>query len=135
MRCSICGKDIKGYGNSTPPLVGGDYCDECNSKVIVPYRVFLLSLAKKNIAILITQNEVKLIKPKDRYFTLKELQEAVEGNIEIAPRVLDDYVIVVNEEGLLKGLPYNELAYKLFRVELVGNVLICPLAIFEEPEE
>lgn len=133
MKCCICGKEIEGYGNSPFPIAGKLCCDTCNNKVVVPYRVFLSSMAKKNVAILITQDEVKLYMPKDKHFTLKELQKVVDGHIELAPRVFDDYLTVVNEEGLIYQLPFNELAYKLFEVEFVGNVLICPQAIFEKP--
>lgn len=134
MKCSICGKEITGYANSPFPIAGSICCDVCNNKVIVPYRVFLTTIRTKNMAILITQDEVKLVQPKDKYFTLKELQTAVEGHIEIAPKVMDGYLTVVNEEGLIYGLPFNELAFKMFETELVGNVLIVPEKIFEKPE-
>lgn len=135
MKCCICGKEIKGYSNNPAPIAGRECCDECNNNVIVPYRVFLSTLGKKNLAILITQNEVRLIQPNDKYFTLKELQTAVEGHIELAPRVFDDFLTVVNEEGLIYNLPFNELAFKMFEVEYYGNVLIVPRDIFEKPEE
>lgn len=131
MKCCICGNDIKGYGNSPFPIAGQACCDECNNKVIVPYRVFLSTLQKKNLAILITQDEVKLLQPKGKYFALKELQNAVEGQIELASRFIDDYLTVVNEEGLIHQLPFNRLAYKMFEADLVGNVLICPTGLFE----
>lgn len=134
MKCCICGKEIIGYDNNPSPIAGRCCCDECQNKVIVPYRVFLSTLAKKNLAILITKDEVKLIQPKNKYFTLEELQEAVEGYIEIAPTILPGYLTVVNEEGLIKGLEFNELSYKIFETEYVGNVLIVPKEIFEKPE-
>lgn len=66
------------------------------------------------------------VKPKDGVsFTLEELQEAVEGYIEIIH--LDQYnVMVVNEEGKLYRLPKNEKASRLAHGEIiVGNVLVC----------
>lgn len=135
MKCSLCGKEIKGYGNNPAPIDGGPCCDECHNKKVVPYRVFLSTFGSKNVAVLITQDEIKLYTPKDKYFTLEELQASVEGYIELAPRIFDDYLTVVNEEGLLNGLPFNNLAHLLFGCEFVGNVLICPDTIFEKPEE
>lgn len=31
MKCCICGKEIKGYGNSSFPAGSGICCDECNN--------------------------------------------------------------------------------------------------------
>lgn len=124
MRCSICGKEIKGYGNDPFPLSGTKCCDECNMKVVVPYRLFLDSLKKKDVAMLIKQDHVENMKI-DRPLTLKEMQKAVEGMIEIVPGPFPGYLFIVNEEGLLKGLPYNELCYKMFNdTEFVGNVML-----------
>lgn len=135
MKCSICGKEIKSDEKCLTPIVGVNCCNECNNKVVEPFKVLMSTLQKQNAALLITQDEARIYIPKDKYFTLKELQDAVEGNIELAPRIFDDYLTVVNEEGILKGLPFNTIAYKLFEVEYVGNVLICPDKIFEKPKE
>lgn len=69
---------------------------------------------------------------------LATLQGIVEGCIETVPTVLgtgwaeyrdDEIVLIVNEEGKLRGLPVNEEASELSAVlgdELVGNaVLMC----------
>jgi hypothetical protein len=56
-------------------------------------------------------------------FSLKELQEAVGGYIEMV--YLPNGIMVVNEEGLLKGLPLNQLASQLAGQPIVGNVLVC----------
>lgn len=135
MKCCICGKEIEGYGNNPAPIAGNQCCDECHQKVVIPYRVFLTTLDKKNAALLITQDEVRLYMPKGKYFTLKELQEAVGGYITLGCSILPGYLTVVDEEGLLKGLPFNKLAFKIFDCDYVGNVLICPEKIFEAPEE
>lgn len=135
MKCCVCGKEIKGYGNSPSPLNGSKCCDECNLNVVVPLRIFLRGLEKQEYALLVKEKEVQLVKPDDKYFTLKELQTAVEGYIELAPSLFRDYIDVVNEEGLLKKLYFNKIAYLLMDKEYVGNVLIVPKAIFEKPEE
>lgn len=134
MKCCICGKEIKGYGNNPAPIGGGPCCNQCNTRVVIPYRTFLISMEKGGVAMLIKHDHIELIK-QSQPFTLKQVQVAVEGYIELAPKVLDGYLTVVNEEGLLKGLPFNNLAHLLFGCELVGNVLICPEKIFEAPEE
>lgn len=135
MKCSICGKPLEGYGHSPSPLNASKCCDECNNKIVLPIRLFLRTLEAKTHALLIKENEVKIVKPDYEYFTLKELQTAVDGYIELAPSLFRDYIDVVNEEGLLKKLYFNKIAYLLMDKEYVGNVLIVPKAIFEKPEE
>ena len=34
MKCSLCGKEIKGYGHNGCPLVDGKVCDDCQTDVI-----------------------------------------------------------------------------------------------------
>lgn len=72
------------------------------------------------------------IKPKNgRDFKLAELQSFVGGYIEIVD--LDKgMIMVVNEEGLLSGLPLNEKATSIARevypdsdMFIVGDVLVC----------
>ena len=73
-----------------------------------------------------------------RTLELATLQELVEGCIETVPTVLgaawaekmdDEVVLIVNEEGKLRGLPVNEEASEISAIlddELVGNaVLMC----------
>lgn len=46
IKCCICGKIIKGYGNNAEPVVyNGLCCDKCNKEVIIPARID--ELAKK----------------------------------------------------------------------------------------
>lgn len=135
MRCSICGKVIKGYGHSVSPLEGGACCDKCNIRVVLPVRLFLRTIDSKEYALLIKEKEVDLVKPDNKYFTLKEHQDAVEGYIQVVSSVFTGFLDVVNEEGLLKNLYFNNIAHMLFQREYVGNVLICPVRLFEAPEE
>lgn len=134
MKCSLCGKEIVGYGNSPSPLEGGRCCDECNMKIVMPVRCFLGTLEHRNYALLIKIDEVQVVKPDDKYFTLKELQNAVEGYIEVVPSLFKHYLDVVNEEGLLRRLKPNQIASRLFHKQYYGNVLVCPIDIFEKPE-
>ena len=55
MKCCVCGKEIKGYGNSPSPLNGSKCCDECNLNVVVPLRIFLRGLEKQEYALLVKE--------------------------------------------------------------------------------
>lgn len=64
------------------------------------------------------------------YFTLEEMQAAVGGMVEIVE--LDDkQSMILNEEGKLLDLPYNEEADNIFHQHytmldyIVGDVLLC----------
>ena len=52
--------------------------------------------------------------------TLEELQDAVGGNIEIVS-FASDACIICNEEGRLRGLPFN---CRLLGIDFVGPILI-----------
>lgn len=42
MKCCICGKEIRGYGNNPYPVVkdeGKVCCDHCNQTVVIPARI------------------------------------------------------------------------------------------------
>jgi len=60
----------------------------------------------------------------DKDNSLKQMQDAVGGYIELI-YLSDNKVMVVNEEGLIKRLPYNHTASKLAGQTIVGNVLTC----------
>jgi len=70
--------------------------------------------------------------PKDEKAVLKFLQSAVDGWIEHVSIVIHGrtYSMWVNEEGLLKGLPYNGIASYMYATSwdadglIVGDVLI-----------
>lgn len=71
------------------------------------------------------------VKPKSgKTFSLSELQGFVEGYIEIVD-LRNGKIMVVNEEGKLKDLPFNHAATKIYaetysnRDVIVGNALVC----------
>lgn len=71
------------------------------------------------------------VKPKSgKTFSLHELHSFVEGYIEIV-ELKDGKIMVVNEEGKLKDLPFNHAATKIYaetysnRDVIVGNALVC----------
>lgn len=56
--------------------------------------------------------------------TLKALQEAVGGYIEVVEAA--GCALIVDEEGLLKGLPLNlSFEQKFQQYNLFGNIVIC----------
>jgi hypothetical protein len=62
-------------------------------------------------------------------FQLKELQEMVGGYIEIIP-VSNGKIMVLDDEGKLKGKPINDVATMIFMRAgfydtIVGDVLVC----------
>jgi len=69
--------------------------------------------------------EIENIEPSNgKMFTLKELQKAVNGYIQIVP-VDSDKLMVVDEEGLLKPNPQlNIEASKIAGQQIVGQVII-----------
>lgn len=77
--------------------------------------------------------DVENVEPKNGTdFQLEELQAIVDGWIEIKfLRDDEGRVMVLNEEGKLRNLPYNERATMLYRKFvyehdfIVGDVLIC----------
>tara|TARA_R110002012_G_scaffold60312_3_gene157978 strand:- start:1397 stop:1666 length:270 start_codon:yes stop_codon:yes gene_type:complete len=75
-----------------------------------------------------TYGDVKSVKPKNNNtFTLKELQSYVDGYIQIV-KTRDDRLMIMNEEGKINNLPYNEIATSLYiygsHDVVVGNVLV-----------
>lgn len=56
--------------------------------------------------------------------TLEALQKAVGGYIETVRLRVDNAVMIVNEEGLLLGLPYNVTASGFAGQPIVGTAII-----------
>jgi len=85
----------------------------------------------QDLPILITPSETRAVKPKGKKWQLEELQSLVEGYIQII-NLGHGRVAVVNEEGKLRRLPFNEQATFIYRAStgsvdyLCGNVLITP---------
>ena len=74
--------------------------------------------------------------------TLEQLQGAVGGMIELVRCARLDAYLVVNEEGLLKGLPYNGVASYLASytegrrsVTIVGPAVLATPAEINDPPE
>jgi len=68
---------------------------------------------------------IPVIPEKGARFSLKELQDMVGGYVErlgLPKRA----VMILNEEGIPKGLPFNEKASQIAGREIVGDVVVLP---------
>lgn len=65
------------------------------------------------------------VEMEDRPMTLVELQDAVGGYIETV-RLDATTLMVVDEEGFLKGKPVNSIASMMAKRRIVGEVVIIP---------
>ena len=79
-----------------------------------------------------TNGEVVDVTPKNgKKFELEEMQAIVGGYIEIYYVNDNKDLLIINEEGKIHGLDYNEKATELFRKAyntddfIVGNALVC----------
>ena len=62
--------------------------------------------------------------------SLERLQELVGGYIETVPSIFRDYILVIDEEGKLKGLPKNRIANELSALSVQWfDVLFGPALI------
>lgn len=129
--CCICNEEIDGYGNNPFPIAGKQCCDKCNNDVVVPYRVFLNNLGNGKCGLLIKERGLELITPKNKKFSLKEIQSYVGGYIEEEAQIFKGYVTFADEEGKLKNKSLNELGYKLFETDLVGDFIIVPRKLLD----
>ena len=49
-KCCICGKTFSGYGNNPAPVkMEGRCCDDCDSMVVIPTRIKLITGRAKEI--------------------------------------------------------------------------------------
>jgi len=71
------------------------------------------------------ETNIQTIK-KIKYPILEQLQEWVGGYIEIIP--FNGYDVIVNEEGISKGLFLNTLFNKVYNKKYVGNVVVITVS-------
>ena len=122
-KCVITGKEIVGDSHDAQPVCEGRCSEEACYQVVIPYRLFLNN-SKNKMLVLTTDNKIETYKPKDKYFKLEELQQGVEGYIEIYPKRFNGYMIICNEEGRLKNMKPNRLAKIILGLDLVGSVVL-----------
>ena len=64
-KCCICGKEFVGYGNNAETIRKGICCDVCNSKYVIPARVYITK--EKSIDCFeIAKTTSELLKIKDK---------------------------------------------------------------------
>lgn len=82
----------------------------------------------KDYAVLLkTDDSFEIIKPKEKYFKLDELQKCVGGLVEeVNCGVISECFEFINEEGFIKKLPVNNLGRRLLARTYRGNILVCP---------
>lgn len=133
--CSICKKPFSEYGNNPAPFHGEACCDDCNVKYVLPLRIYQGTRKPQYALHFKEDGTLETLEPKDKYFTLEELQTAVKGYIELYPCRYENKLIICDEEGLIEHRPTNTVFANLTNIKLVGDVLLCPEAIFEAPDE
>jgi len=70
-------------------------------------------------------------RPKNgKDFTLKEAQAYVDGYVEVVHLDIPGMILLVNEDGLLKGLRRNRVASIMAGTNIVGDALLCEDAMF-----
>jgi hypothetical protein len=95
------------------------------------------------LLIIKTDGTLEYVSPKEKKFSLRELQATVEmpeygkdNLIELAPVMVKGHQVIVNESGLLLGMPLNTFAelalsghkgHKIY----VGNVVIVPNELWD----
>ncbi len=131
MTCSLCNSEILGDSHNAHPIGDEECCSECNSSRVIPLRLFLSGIYQNKALVLNTDNSIAFIKPRGTAFVLDELQEQVKGYIEVYPLRIPGHIVLVNEEGLIQNMEFNNLASRVFGMKAVGPVMICPEAIFE----
>lgn len=68
--------------------------------------------------------EMRKITNIDIENTLEALQRSVAGFIETITLVRDRVVMIVNEEGVLLGLPVNVIASAVANTQIVGTAIV-----------
>ena len=131
MKCSICNKTFDGESHNPQPLPGKVCCSTCNNSAVLPMRLFQSGIQSDKALLITTERSIEFVKPKGSVFELEEVQRLVQGYIEIYPIRIPSHIVVVNEEGLILGLTFNNVAKLAFGIEAAGPVLICPKRIFE----
>lgn len=126
--CDICSKKFEGWGNNPWPYRGDYCCDDCNEHLVVPTRIFLSGAIPCGI-LFDDDGTIKSVYPTNKSkFTLEELQYQVLGYIEPVHNKItkhhDSLTFFVNEEGLLKDMKPNALAFQLFNLEIVGPLFV-----------
>jgi len=133
-KCPICNNELVSEGNNASPINISNVCNECNMNVVIPYRIYLSNKIKDRAMVVSPEGFIKLVKPESKHFTLEELQSIVGGLIELYPHRINVDIIICNDKGSIKNMPYNNLIKLLFDIDLVGTVIVSPTNLDEYDE-
>lgn len=64
----------------------------------------------------------KVSRPSIDMFELKELQESVSGYFEVIQAGKLNIIVLANEDGLMRSMPYNRIGSQIAGISLVGDV-------------
>lgn len=84
-------------------------------------------MKKYGYIVLRSNGDMELHQSKQAEFELEELQEAVGGHIQIVQGRVSEMLMVIDDEGKLKGKPINRRATILYAPEydfIVGDAII-----------
>ena len=113
-------------GNNASPFKRDECCDECNESIVLQLRLFLSGNTKKQLLVITPYNDITFLEFDADDVPLKDLQNLVDGYIELYPIENKHYHFIVDEEGFVKDKAPNELAYELFGIQVLGNLVLCP---------
>ena len=92
---------------------------------------YLNNKGNKQLLLVDPNNYLIYMDTEEEKASLKELQRLVDGYIELYPKEDENFLFIVDEEGILKNKPYNALAKQLFDIDVVGALVVCPKELFD----
>ena len=119
--CAEC-TELAGKPVGTTITLGGGACGDTTVEKVDPEAIKICP-----------NSDILLIQPKEgTQYTLEELQAMVDGPIEIIhswatyPTYKRGYLLIANEEGIMRQLPYNATVAALTGIPLYGTAIIIP---------
>jgi len=71
---------------------------------------------------------ITIIEKNDKQLDLKEMQKIVGGLIQVHPEKVKinnkSFDVIVNEEGWVNELPFNQMLSEMFDIEVAGTVIL-----------
>jgi len=71
---------------------------------------------------------ITIIEKNDKQLDLKEMQKIVGGLIQVHPEKVKinnkNFEVIVNEEGWVNELPFNQMLSEMFDIEVAGTAIL-----------
>jgi len=71
---------------------------------------------------------ITIIEKNDKQLNLKEMQKIVGGLIQVHPEKVKinnkHFEVIVNEEGWVNELPFNQMLSEMFDIEVAGTAIL-----------